>query len=46
MKQREKDKLKKLQDQIQPTLEEQTRFKEELDHELKNNPLYKQNQQL
>jgi len=37
----EREKLQRLQEEVRPSLEEQTRFKEELEHELKNNPVWK-----
>ena len=46
MREKEKAKIKKIAEETKPTLEEQTRFREELELVWKNNALYKQDQQL
>jgi hypothetical protein len=42
---REKEKIKKLAVEMKPSMDEENRFREELQHELKNNPVFKQNLQ-
>lgn len=43
---REKAKMKKLSIEMKPSMEEENKFREELQHELKNNPVFKQDLQI
>jgi hypothetical protein len=40
---REKEKIKKLAIEMKPTMDEENRFREELQHQIKNNTVFKQN---
>lgn len=43
---RERAKIEKLSKEMKPSMEEENKFREELQHELKQNPVFKQNIQI
>jgi hypothetical protein len=43
---REREKIKKLAAEMKPTLEEENKFRDELQHELRNNAVFKQDAQI